>query len=70
MDANTMILYLKLSVKFFLKSHDNLKKKKLTINSIMGLRSNHSGRKGLMNTNELDDDPCFAFILSIPLIPG
>lgn len=67
-DANTMILFLMLSVDLFPKSHDI--KKKLTIKNIVGLRSNHNECRGLMNTNDLDDDPGSAFILSIPLVPG
>ena len=55
-------------VDLFPKSHDI--RKKLTIISIVGLRSNNNERRGLMNTNDLDDDPCSAFILSIPLAPG
>ena len=47
--------------------------KKLTVNSMEGLRSNHNGSRGLMNINDDDDDesiPFAAFILSIPLAPG
>ena len=52
------------------------KKKKRTVNSMEGLRSNHNGSRGLMNINDDDDDdddesiPFAAFILSIPLAPG
>ena len=54
------------------------KKNKLTVNSMEGLRSNHNGSRGLMNTNDdvnddVDDDesiPFAAFILSMPLAPG
>ena len=58
---------------FQMAFNKNFFKKKLTINSIVGLRSNHKERRGLMKTKDDDDDPScssFAFILSIPLVPG
>jgi hypothetical protein len=43
----------------------------LTVNSINGLRSSHNDRRGLMNTNGLDESvPFVPFIASIPLAPG
>ena len=49
------------------------RKKKLTVNSMEGLRSSHNGSRGLMNINDVDDEPSMpfaAFIFSIPLAPG
>ena len=57
--------------KFFPSFYVTAKKKKLTVISMEGLRSNHNGSRGLMNLNDVDESVLFAaFILSIPLAPG